>query len=591
MDLINMQNDLLPFARTASLRLAGSLFLLPLTAWAQPLDQLEPAPVPPQVEAPPAEVVLPDAEAGRVSELSVPRTDEIIVEALKGVAFFPTAEAALSGPADSGIHFAGLDLLNTTVFRGVVASYLEQPVTRTLLLQVTTATQVYLSQQGYPFSIAYLPEQDITTGVVRVIVVLSRVESEVEVEGAKYFSPALYQAQVRTDSDAPLNAGSLREDVAWINRNPFRAAVLSARAGDAPGTTKLVLQVKEQRPVRVFAGANNTGTQTTKEERVFAGVNWGNAWGLGHQMSAQWTSSWDFETMRSVSGSYVVDLPWRHTLSFSGAYSATKGVVSPPFALRGESWQVGADYAIPLPVTSERFSQTLSFGADFKSSDNNFTFATIPITDNLTHVAQARVGYSGAITGQASQTGFRATLTAAPGGLTDRNEDRYFNLSRTGAKASYVYLRADASHSLRLDQFKRGLSWSIRGEFQLSPSNLIGSEQFGAGGSNTVRGYEEGEVYKDNGGLLSHELRLPPLPLRGGHGLQLYLFQDYACLWSTDEAPGETPVDLHSVGVGLDYGFGNRLSVRAAYGWQLQDSGSSQTGDNSRLHLSGNISF
>ena len=90
--------------------------------------------------------------------------------------------------------------------------------------------------------------------------------------------------------------------------------------------------------MRLFVSADNTGTKTTKEDRLTAGLNWGNAFGRGHQLSAQWNSSWDFDTLRSVSGSYTMDLPWRHTLSVNGAYSATNGFVAPPFALKGTSW-------------------------------------------------------------------------------------------------------------------------------------------------------------------------------------------------------------------------------------------------------------
>ena len=158
--------------------------------------------------------------------------------------------------------------------------------------------------------------------------------------------------------------------------------------------------------------------------------------------------------------------------------------------------------------------------------------------------------------------------------------------------ADYVYFKFNASHRRNLDWLKPGFQWSLRGELQLSPwTNLIGSEQFGGGGSYSVRGYEEGEVYKDNGGLLSQELRLPAWSPRAGHTLQLYLFQDYAHLWSTENLPGETAADLHSAGVGVDYFLGRTASVRAAYGWQFIDSGSSETGDNSRLHLAANLSF
>jgi hemolysin activation/secretion protein len=585
MNELKVKNRLLPVVMTALLRMTGLLLLLPLLGWGQSLDRLEPAPVPPQVEAPPAK------EANEVFVL--PPGDEVLVEALKGVAFFPSAESAAAALVARGTHFAGLSLLDTTVFRGVMASYLEQPVTRTLLQQVTTATRIYLAQQGYPFSIAYLPEQDITDGVVRVVVTLARLNEEITIQGARYFAEQQYRAALRLRPGAPLAEQNLQTDVDWINRNPFRAAAIEARAGSEPGTTQLVLRVRETRPVRVFVSANNSGTESTKEERATFGVNWGNAFGLGHQLSAQWNSSWDFDTLRSVSGSYVADLPWRHTLRASGAYSRTNALVAPPFTLRGESWQVGLDYDVPLAASAAGFDHAWTFGVDFKASDNNFTFAAIPITDNLTHVAQARVSYTGNLARPGSHTSFALTLTGAPGGLTDRNEDRFFTLSRGGAKAAYVYVRANATHSIRLDRVKPGLAWALRFQGQHSSDTLLGSEQFSGGGAYLVRGYEEDEAYGDNGVLLGQELRLPPWTkalggARGTLSVQGFVFQDYARLWNVNPLPGESAINLHSVGVGLDLAVGRRASLRAAYGWQLRDTGSGHSG---RLHLAANVGF
>jgi hemolysin activation/secretion protein len=269
------------------------------------------------------------------------------------------------------------------------------PVSREGLSRLGLGVRSLLSQAGYPFSIVSVPPQDITDGLVKFVVTVSRLDDKVEVVGARHFSPRLYQAAIRLQPGEPLNRSQLNADIDWINRNPFRAARASVKAGAEPGTSQVLLQVNERLPWRFFTGSDNTGTESTKVERFYAGVNWGNAWGLGHQLTAQWNSSWDFETMRSGSGSYSIDLPWRHTLSVSGAYSRINGFVAPPFSLQGTSWQVALNYDIPPIRLSPQYSHGWQFGFDFKSSDNNFTFASVPITDNLTHVVQARISYSG----------------------------------------------------------------------------------------------------------------------------------------------------------------------------------------------------
>ncbi|HVU25191.1 MAG TPA: ShlB/FhaC/HecB family hemolysin secretion/activation protein [Opitutus sp.] len=574
--------------------LAGLLLLGGGTAGvrAQNLEELQPKPVPPQV-APPAPK--PGAEPAKTLKVGLLKGEKVVLPALRGVAFYASAEAAAAGAPAAGLSVHGVPLLDTPDFRPIAQFFLDAPASKEGLDRLASATRLYLSAVGYPFSLVYLPPQDITAGIVRYVVVVSRLQGEVEVQGAKYFSVDQYRDAVRLVPGQPLGKAALQADVDWINRNPFRAATAAAVAGSAPGTTKILLQVNEKFPLRFFSGIDNTGTRTTKLERFNAGINWGNAFGLGHILTAQWNSSWDFRTLRSGSGSYVINLPWRHVLSFSGAYSLSNAALAAPFQLKGRSWQVSADYQIPL-APRPNLTHALDFAVDFKSSDNNFAFADIPISNNLTEVVQARAMYSGNVVSKWGLSGFGVTLTAAPGGLTDRNHDRYFRLSRAGAKADYVYLRGNASHRFGLDRIRRGLAWSVRGQFQLSNHNLIGSEQFQGGGMNSVRGYEEGEVYTDNGVLLSHELHLPAFSPGLGRGrvadrLDVYLFEDYAHLWSTDRLPGETDTDLHSAGAGLGYVLGPHVTVRAAYGWEFIDSGSSQSGDNSRLHFAAQVSF
>lgn len=524
--------------------------------------------------------------------------EDVILPALRGLVFVPSNDAVRADPPmpATGYDTTGWPVLQNAFFDRIIRPYLGQPVSVESLDRLTTGLRYYLAMMGRPFSVVFIPPQDVTGGVVQVVLLLAVADQEVAVEGGAYFSEQQYRSLIRQHAGEPIDTAALKSDLDWINRNPFRSATSEMAQGTRPGTTRIVLRVQERRPWTVFTSASNAGTRTTKIGRFSAGFNWGNAFGRGHQLSAQWSSSWDFETLRSISGSYAIDLPWRHSLSISGAYSRTHGVVAQPFALDGLSWQMSVNYDVPLRSTREGFTQALQFGADFKASDNNFTFAAMPISGNLTHVAQARFTYRGSLTSGWGTTAFDTTLTAAPGGLTDRNRSRYFDRSRAGARADYVYLRANGSHRVDLGRLLPGLTWSVRGQVQWSNHNLIGSEQFAGGGAYSVRGYEEGEVYKDNGLLLSQELRLPAWsPAWGGERfrstLQGFVFQDFAALWSTVELPGETATDLHSVGVGVDYYVGRNLSVRGAVGWQLRSSGQSDNGDHHRAHVSARLSF
>jgi hemolysin activation/secretion protein len=70
--------------------------------------------------------------------------------------------------------------------------------------------------------------------------------------------------------------------------------------------------------------------------------------------------------------------------------------------------------------------------------------------------------------------------------------------------------------------------WSLQGRvlLQWTPDPLVPGEQFGLGGAQLVRGYEEREATGDRGWLASLEVASPPWPLQGTTRLGLSAFAD-----------------------------------------------------------------
>ncbi|TQV82620.1 ShlB/FhaC/HecB family hemolysin secretion/activation protein [Exilibacterium tricleocarpae] len=581
---------------------AGFIFLLAnfsQSANAQNLDNLVPEKVPQMVSPPVGDS---PQSLERVADFGAAEGETVILDKLEGLIFLETTEGLIANPS---AYMGGRQLdvskfphLQDESFEMIANTFLGLPISAESLRRLQQVTRIHLRQLGHSFTLVFLPEQDITDGYIQVVLMESRFSGEIDVEGNRYFSDEQYQKWIRQADDGAIDAQALDKDIAWINRNPFRAASVVASPGSERGTTKLVIQAREIEPVRFFVGANNTGTQSTTEERALAGFNWGNAFGLGHQLTMQVTTDQGFEHSKSLSGSYTMDLPWRHSLNVSAAYSETDGIVAEPFNLEGKSSQLALGYTLPLtPAINDRLTQNLTFGFDFKSSDNNFDFADIPITDNVTEVVQLKAQYSGALSDKYGSTSGSLAITASPGGVTSRNEDEFFSLSRANASADYIYSTLNVNRRTPLSGPMDGWTWTARIKAQLASHNLIGSEQFGAGGSGSVRGYEEGEVFGDEGFLFSQELVAPPLQLAERLGLtmrdslSLYVFQDYAQTRSVEKLPGEKNFKLHSLGLGFRYQLSQLLTAQAAWGFQLRDSGSSNTGDNDNLHVSVQVSF
>jgi hemolysin activation/secretion protein len=296
------------------------------------------------------------------------------------------------------------------------------------------------------------------------------------------------------------------------------------------------------------------------------------------------------------SGSYVIPLAWRHTLTFYGAYANSSAeVVAGLLNADGESYSTGFRYAIPFRSTAH-LSHEAFFGYDYKFSQNALIFGGITQPADKTEVSQFNAGYAASLRDSFGGTSLTTTFFYSPGKMTPRNTDGDFNSVSQDSSADYYYGRATLERLTRMPA-DFSLVASVTG--QVSSSNLLVSEQLGAGGYATVRGYDERVANAEQGLMSRVELRTPALSLREmfniampSDQLQFLGFWDYASLYRHDTPAGlPASYTLSSAGVGLRYSIATNLSVRFDYGWQLQDDASVGGEGDSRGHVGVVLSY
>ena len=416
----------------------------------------------------------------------------------------------------------------------------------------------------------------------------------VRAEGAERWSAASYVSEIRLQPGDPIDQSVLEADVDWLNRNPFRTVRARLLPGAEPGSTDIIVQPEERRPWRLYTGYDNTGNASTDRDRVFAGLNWGAPFGRADQFSYQFTADPEAAHLRSHSASYTLGLPWRHTLLLSAAHADIEARLPAPLDQEGSSTAFSARYSVPL-ATLGAWSPRVASGADYKRSDINLLFAAIPVTDNLTEIVQAVAEAGLSRTDRLGYTDLGLAVHFSPGELAARNDDAAFGPSRAGAEASYTYATLDLTRVTRLSA---PLAWRSSARAQLSSANLLGSEQLAFGGASSLRGYEDGEVYADEGLVWVNELELAPRPLLARLGVSGVadrvsprVFVDAGWARVHDPLPGETgDINLLSTGLGLRYTVGERFTLDADYGWQLEDSGLGSP-DNHRGHVRATLSW
>lgn len=561
-------------------------FLISVSALAlEPLDRLkprQPTPLSDKKEPKPAE-----AKPGELPP--APRAEAYLK--LRGLIFVGSQpQIRVKGaPVTDGVVVEGIPLIGNNGFTQRMQKYIGQPVSLDLVNAIAADTARYYKEHDRPVVSVIAPEQDVTNGVVQLLVMEARV-GEVRVAGNRWFKESLFKT--RAKPGGPIIMSRLEADAAFYERNPFRSVSAELSPGKNPGETDITLRVQDKFPLRAFLGYENSGVESTGENRFFAGVNYGNLFGLGQELSYQFTAGDDFERMLAHSGAWTIPLPWKHVLQFSGVYSESHPTIGDGFDMDGESWQVGARYTIPLPNWG-RLKHELALGYDFKFTNNNLLFGGLRVFETPVEISQFSLAYNASLKDRWGGTSLGLTGYWSPGGMSSHNNDEDFEEARVNSSAEYFY------GVLNLDRVTRlpwGMSWMFSGKGQLANGNLQATEQFLLGGQSTVRGYDEMVAAGDQGLLLRNEIYSPSFSLAKMVGIrqaqdqfQVLAFFDYGLASIKDPLVDEDrSIDLSGYGVGVRWQIRNNLSAHFDYGWQLQDIG---LPENSRAHVGVTISY
>ena len=504
---------------------------------------------------------------------------DVLVDKLKGIVLVsdPKQVKADGVTSQASVDPGPVSLAHHPQFNSAVQPYLGQPVTMKSLAELTRTIVGYFRAHDRPVVNVFVPEQSITSGYVQIVVLVSKVE-KVEAAGAKWFSNDRLRAEVELRPGDEISSRALTGDLNWINRNPFLQSNILMAPGAAPGTTDLMLRTQDRFPLRVYAGFENSGNPYTGDERILTGFNYGNLFGLGQQLSYQFTTGEDVNKFTAHSGTYVIPLPWKHQLTFFGSYANSAANLGPGLDSDGVNWQVSGRYEIPLPG-DDKFTESITAGFDFKRSNNNLIFNVVSVSNVFTDVDQFVLSYQASYLDDYGSTAFTGTGFYSPGGMSNNNDDADYQATRGGSRSNYAYGQLSLNRITRLPY---DFSWSVRGLVQQSNANLLPSEQFGLGGYDTVRGYDERESNGDNGFLLSTEIATPPVSLFQLFGLpkvkdqlQFFGFVDYGgtSLHHVTPADVNPNTNLLGIGPGFRYAITPYLTARFDYGFQMIDTG------------------
>jgi hemolysin activation/secretion protein len=416
--------------------------------------------------------------------------------------------------------------------------------------QARRALEKVYHDKGYQTVAVEIPPQQVKNGIIYLHVIEATV-GRLRVRGARYFSPAKIKAQAPSLAEGKvINFNEVPHDIVALNQSSDLRVTPTLNQGKLPGTVDVDLTVKDTLPVHGNLELNNRYSANTTDLRLNGGVSDDNLWQLGHTASFSFQIAPErLKDAEVFSAYYLAPVPTVDGMSLMVQGTKQNSNVSTlggaAVSGRGETLGLRANFNLPA---AKDFYHSVSLGIDYKHFDQDIIVGGSDIAAPITYYPLS-ANYSATYAPKGSVTELNAGVTFHFRGLGSTSTA--FDNSRFGAGGSFIYFRGDLSHTHDLPA---GLQIFGKVQGQIADQPLLSSEQFSAGGLDTVRGYLEGEVPGDNAFGTSLEFRSPSvmswLGQKSGEW-RFYIFGDAGWLTINNPLPQQASrFSLESLGVG-----------------------------------------
>lgn len=476
------------------------------------------------------------------------------------------------------------------------------------------ALEVAYRKAGFSAVQVYVPEQELSTGVVRIQVTES-VLGKVTISGARYFDndnvrgslPALKEGR-------PPNLRDLSEGIQLVNDNPAKQVEVTLGIGAEEGRVDAKVAVTESNPQRIFFTLDNTGAPASGRWRIGAAWQHANLFNRDHVATLAYTTSPDSpggvhvdlysvgyriplyalgDSLDFIYGSSSVNTPGTSP-TLGGALGIVGkgdvyGVRWNHFFARQGDYTGKLVFAIDYKYINSRCSNNgveISFAPPTPPISSCVPYTTRPLSVTYLGQRQRANELFDYYIGVARNWALGLNYTNLDGRI-----DRYSYLTpgNRSTQDDFVVVRGGSTYFKGLQN-----DWQIRlaGNLQYTSNPLLSSEQFGLAGSTAVRGFNERAVAADSGVIVNAEIYTPELAakIRLPGNLRLLAFYDVGRGYNNHIGTSATPsqVSVASVGGGLRYVFSRDFNLRADVA-RVRDAGTSTS--ESRGDWRGHISM
>ncbi len=444
------------------------------------------------------------------------------------------------------------------------------------------ALEQLLITSGYSFHRVNLPPQELLSGKVILEVVQFKI-GKIVVKGNKFFDEDNIRRSIPglKVGSAP-NTIDVSNSVKAANTHSSKSVVLKFKDGEEPNTIDAVLKVTDQNPSLFFVSLDNSGGQDSEANRLTLGYQNSNIFNKDHTLTLTYaTAPEDTESANQLGLSYQIpfySLSSRLSFLLSDSESNT-GKVADNSLVTGKGSVVGVNYSQAIGSSSS-IAQNWSVGLTYKLFDNTQINATSKVLS-----FPLELGYDFRYRTSNSSLSGGITFVGNTGSGSD-NTDTAYDVARTNATKSWSATR----YRLAID-YLFAKKWLFHADLsgQSSSDYLISGEQFGVGGSGSLRGFEERSINGDEGQAVRIELWGPAFT---SYSIRWLVFADQAHISLKETSTlfnNGLDEDVASVGMGVRWSWKQQLSVSVDYGKITKEGGLDTTinrEDDTKMHVS-----
>jgi hemolysin activation/secretion protein len=481
------------------------------------------------------------------------------------------------------IRVTGNTVFSDAELAAVTTPYVNRELTTEDLEALRLAlTRLYIDK-GYINSGAILPDQTVTEGVITLHIIEGELTS-IEVEGNRWFRAGYIRRRLSLGVKPPVNIATLQQRLQLLQLDS-RIERLHAelRPGVQRGESVLHVRVEETLPFTVALEFNNYRSPTVSAEHGLVTVAHQNLTGHGDILSVTYGITAALKLQ--IDASYTLPLSARDTTVSLRYRRNDEDVVEVPeafenFDINTESEVYGITMRHPfyrtlrqefaLALTAERLrseteqvQEDEAFFISRKSTNTALRFSQewIDRTQHQVTAARSRVTLGVDVSSRGTLGG---EAVGEPIDLGPEVSSRVF----VAWLGQFQWVRRLGARDIQL---------LFRLDVQLSTEPLVPLEQIAVGGRFSVRGYQENQLVRDNGLIVSLESRLPLIRNKGwADFVQVASFVDFGRAWNTEvDTPDLTT--LVSIGLGLRWAvtvsspIRFRLQLEVYWGFRLKD--------------------